>query len=55
VDWGILMKGHNYTDALNGKGAFTGVQSPMTLASRYGLPNVFQTARQFRFTARFIF
>jgi outer membrane receptor protein involved in Fe transport len=55
VNWGILMKGYNYSDALNGKGAFTGIQSPMTLASRYGLPNVFQTARQFRFTARFIF
>src|SRR4029077_6770995 len=55
VNWGILMNGYNYTDALNGKGAFASIQSPMTLASRYGLPNVFQTARQFRFTVRFIF
>ena len=55
VDWGILMKGYNYVDALNGTGAFAGKQAPMTLASRYGLPTVFQTARQFRFTIRFRF
>jgi hypothetical protein len=31
------------------------VQSPMTLANRYGLPTVYQTARQFRLAIRFIF
>jgi hypothetical protein len=31
------------------------VQSPMTLASRYGMGNVFQTARQLRLAVRFIF
>jgi Carboxypeptidase regulatory-like domain/TonB dependent receptor len=33
----------------------TVVQSPMTLASRYGMGNVFQTARQLRLAVRFIF
>jgi hypothetical protein len=33
----------------------TVVQAPMTLASRYGLPTVFQTARQFRLAVRFVF
>jgi outer membrane receptor protein involved in Fe transport len=33
----------------------TVVQAPMTLANRYGLPNVFQTARQLRLAIRFIF
>ena len=33
----------------------TVVQSPMTMANRYGLPNVFQTARQLRLAIRFIF
>jgi hypothetical protein len=55
IDWGSLMKGYNYVDALNGKGAFAGRQAPMTLAGRYGLPTVFQTARQIRLAVRFIF
>ena len=46
VDWGKLMNGYNYVDALNGTGAFAGVQSPLTVANRYGLARVFQTARQ---------
>jgi len=54
-DWGLVMKGYNYIDALNGTGAFAGKQSPQTLASRYGLPQVFQTARQIRLEARFTF
>jgi hypothetical protein len=33
----------------------TVVESPMTLASRYGMGNVFQTARQLRLVVRFIF
>ena len=51
------MNGYNYVDALNGAGAFGGAaaQVPLTLASRYGLPQVFQTARQFRLAARFVF
>ena len=28
VDWGKVMNGYNYIDALNGTGAFAGVQSP---------------------------
>jgi outer membrane receptor protein involved in Fe transport len=55
TDWGMVMNGYNYTDALNGAGAFAGKQSPLTLASRYGLPQVFQTARQIRLEARFTF
>src|SRR3954468_18693337 len=55
VDWGLVMKGYNYNDALNGTGAFAGKQPPLTLASRFGLPQVFQTARQIRLEARFTF
>jgi len=55
VDWGLVMNGYNYIDALNATGKFTGVQSPLTLASRYGLPQTFQTARQIRLEARFTF
>jgi hypothetical protein len=33
----------------------TVVQSPMTLSNRYGLPTVYQTARQFRLAVRFVF
>jgi hypothetical protein len=55
VDWGLVMNGYNYLDALNGTGKFAGVQSPLTLASRYGKPQVFQTARQIRLEARFTF
>ena len=49
------MNGYNYIDALNGKGAFAGVQTPLTLASRYGMPNLFQTARNLRLAVRFTF
>lgn len=55
VDWGKVMNGYNYIDALNSKGAFAGVQSPITLANRYGLPQVFQLARNLRLSARFNF
>jgi len=56
VDWGLVMNGYNYIDAVNGTGKFGGgVQSPLTLASRFGLPQVFQTARQIRLEARFTF
>jgi outer membrane receptor protein involved in Fe transport len=55
VDWGKVMNGYNYIDALNGKGAFAGVQTPTTLASFYGLPNGFQTARSIRLAVRYTF
>jgi len=54
-DYGKLINGFNYTDALNGTGAFAGVQSPLTLASRYGLPQLFQPARTMRLQVRLTF
>ncbi|HWE51220.1 MAG TPA: TonB-dependent receptor [Bryobacteraceae bacterium] len=55
VDWGKVMNGYNYIDALNGKGAFAGVQAPVTLSNRYGLPQVYQAARNLRLSVRFTF
>jgi carboxypeptidase family protein/TonB-dependent receptor-like protein len=63
VDWGLVMNGYNYIDAVNATGKFAGnvpgtttaIQQPLTLASRYGQPQVFQTARQIRLEARFTF
>ncbi len=58
VDWGVVMAPFNYVDALNHTGAFASPVSkgtPMTLANRYGLPTVFQTARRLRLAVRFIF
>jgi hypothetical protein len=63
VDWGKVMNGYNYIDALNATGAFAGnvpgsttkVQQPLTLASRYGMPNLFQQARNIRLSVRFTF
>lgn len=55
VDFGKVMNGYNYVDALNGTGAFAGVQSPLTYASRYGMPNIFQNARTIRLAMRFTF
>ncbi len=49
------MHAYNYVDAVNAGGAFTGVQTPLTLASRYGLPQVFQMARNIRLALRFTF
>jgi hypothetical protein len=50
------MNGYNYIDALNGAGAFgNGVQPKLTLASRYGMPNLFQQARNIRLAIRFTF
>jgi hypothetical protein len=54
-DYGKLMNGFNYVDALNGTGSFAGVQSPLTLASRYGMPQLFQGARTMRLQIRFTF
>jgi hypothetical protein len=55
VDWAKVMSGYNYIDALNGTGSFAGVQSKLTLASRYGMPNLFQQARNLRLAVRFSF
>jgi hypothetical protein len=63
TDWGKIMNGYDYIAALNGTGEFAGnvpgtatrVQAPLTLASRYGLPQTFQISRQFRFAVRFVF
>ncbi len=58
VDWNIVMTPFNYVNALNHTGAFASPEetgTPMTLANRYGLPTVYQTARQFRLAVRFIF
>ena len=49
------MNGYNYIDALNGTRAYAGVQSKLTLASRYGMPNLWQTARNLRLAVRFTF
>ena len=54
-DFGKLMNGFNYVDALNGTGTFAGVQSPLTVASRYGMSQLFQPARTMRLQARFTF
>ena len=70
VDWGKVMNGYNYIDALNGKGAFAGsyscptssnpnatcaIQSPLTMANRFGKPQVFQSARVLRLEMHFVF
>jgi hypothetical protein len=55
VDWGKVMSPYNYIDSLNAKGAFAGVQDPLTLASQYGMASGFQTARSIRLALRFIF
>jgi outer membrane receptor protein involved in Fe transport len=55
TDWGKVMNGYNYIDALNGTGAFAGVQAPLTKANRYGMPSGFQNARSIRLALRFVF
>ena len=58
LDWAAVMAPFNYVDALNHTGAFASpveTGTPMTLANRYGLPTVFQTARRLRLAVRFIF
>ena len=63
VDWTKVMKGYNYVDALTATGAFAGtvpgsstrIQNATTLASRYGMPQGFQTARNLRLAVRFTF
>lgn len=55
VDWGKVMNGYNYVDAVNATGAFAGVQAKRTLASRYGMPQIFQGARNMRLAVKFTF
>ncbi len=63
VDWNKVMTSYNYIDAMNATGAFAGnapgtttaIQQKLTLASRYGMPNLWQTARNLRFAVRFTF
>jgi hypothetical protein len=55
LDWGKVMNGYNYIDALNGTGAFAGVQNPLTLSRLYGMPYLFQQARNIRLSMRFTF
>ena len=55
VDFGKVMNGYNYIDALNGTGAFSGVQNKLTMASLYGMPNSFQNGRSLRLAMRFTF
>jgi hypothetical protein len=55
-DWGKVMNGFNYVDSLNGTGAFgPGVGSPLTLSRQYGMPYLFQQARNIRLALRFTF
>jgi outer membrane receptor protein involved in Fe transport len=54
-DWGKVMNGFNYIDAMNATGAFAGVQNKLTLANRYGMPQAFQNARTIRVAVRFTF
>jgi hypothetical protein len=57
IDWNKVMTPYNYTDALNGAGAFGGAaaQAPQALASRYGLAQTFEGARNMRIAMRFTF
>ena len=57
IDWNKVMTAYNYTDALNGAGAFGGAaaQAPQALASRYGWANTYQQARNLRLSLRFTF
>ena len=63
VDFAKVMSPYNYVDALNGAGAFAGnvpgtntrIQAPLTVASRYGMPGFFQTARNIRLGLHFSF
>ena len=55
VDWNKVMTAYDYTAALNGTGSFAGVQAPLAVATRYGMPQVFQGARNMRLALRFTF
>jgi hypothetical protein len=56
INWGLLMNGYDYMQAMNGTGPFaTANHTKLTLSSLYGLPRLYQSARQFRFSVRFAF
>ena len=57
TDWNKVMTGYSYVDALNGTGAFGGAaqQPAQALASRYGLAQTYQGARNMRISVRFVF
>ena len=48
IDWNKVMRGFDYVSEIN-------AEKQLTLASRYGLPQVFQQARNFRLAIRFVF
>ncbi len=57
-DWNTLMTGYNYASEINQEAkppAQGGLGTNLTLASRYGLPQVFQGARNMRFMLKFVF
>src|SRR5262249_13513091 len=49
-DFNGLMTGYDYVAAANGAG--NTVNGPLIYSNRYGLPNVFQGARQMRFQVK---
>jgi hypothetical protein len=53
VDYNALMTGYDYTAVANGATATS--TSPKIMSNQYGLPNVFQSARQIRMKIAFIF
>jgi hypothetical protein len=58
IDWNKVMTGFDFTNEINlesQSAANGGRLAGLTLANRYGLPVVFQTARQVRLALRFTF
>jgi hypothetical protein len=53
VDYHALETGFNYVTMMNGTTAAS--TAPKTLSNQYGLPNVFQSARQIRVKLSFVF
>jgi hypothetical protein len=51
IDWAKTMTGYDYVAMANGANG----SAKLTLASRYGLPTVFQTARNMRLAVKFTF
>jgi hypothetical protein len=52
IDWNKVMRAYDYVSEINAEAK---AGSNLTLASRYGLPQIFQTARNFRLAVRFVF
>ena len=55
VDWGKVMNGYNYLDALNGTGAIYRSPNQADPGGMYGMPNFFQSGRAIRLAMRFVF